>query len=45
MSSLYGLSGGFWLGGLAALLAAGLSWIWMAETVTSRAGNGNKLNL
>lgn len=45
MSSLYGLSGGFWLGGLAALLAAGLSWLWMAETVTSRAGNGNKLNM
>ncbi|WP_249896640.1 MFS transporter [Paenibacillus sp. PK3_47] len=31
MSNAYGLKGGFWLGGFAALLAAGLSWIWIRE--------------
>ena len=32
MSALYGLTGGFWLGGIAAALAAVLSWIWMKDT-------------
>lgn len=32
MSSVYGLTGGFWLGGIAAALAAVLSWVWMKET-------------
>lgn len=32
MSGIYGLTGGFWLGGIAAALAAVLSWIWMKET-------------
>ncbi|MRN57371.1 MFS transporter [Paenibacillus monticola] len=32
MSSVYGLTGGFWLGGIAAALAAVLSWVWMRET-------------
>nr|WP_269846982.1 MFS transporter [Paenibacillus sonchi] len=31
MSSAYGLKGGFWLGGIAALLAALLSWVWIRE--------------
>lgn len=31
MSGLYGLTGGFWLGGIAAALAAVLSWIWMKD--------------
>lgn len=31
MSSIYGLNGGFWLGGIAALLAAVLSLIWMKD--------------
>ncbi|WP_379136595.1 MFS transporter [Paenibacillus sp. sgz500958] len=31
MSSLYGLTGGFWLGGFAAVLAAVLSWVWMKD--------------
>ncbi|OME64357.1 MFS transporter [Paenibacillus odorifer] len=31
MSALYGLTGGFWLGGIAAALAAVLSWIWMKD--------------
>lgn len=29
MSSAYGLNGGFWLGGIAATIAAVLSWIWL----------------
>jgi len=32
MSSVYGLKGGFWLGGIAASLAAGLSWIWIKDS-------------
>lgn len=31
MSGIYGLTGGFWLGGIAATLAAVLSWIWMKD--------------
>lgn len=31
MSSVYGLTGGFWLGGIAAALAAVLTWIWMKD--------------
>ncbi|MNC63630.1 putative transporter [compost metagenome] len=31
MSAAYGLKGGFWLGGIAAALAAVLSWIWLRE--------------
>ncbi|MEK4877207.1 MULTISPECIES: MFS transporter [Paenibacillus] len=32
MSSVYGLTGGFWLGGIAAALATILSWVWMKDT-------------
>lgn len=32
MSAAYGLRGGFWLGGIAAALAAVLSWIWIRES-------------
>ncbi|MEK4464074.1 MFS transporter [Paenibacillus sp. FSL H8-0315] len=32
MSSVYGLTGGFWLGGIAAVLATILSWVWMKDT-------------
>ncbi|WP_081388178.1 MULTISPECIES: MFS transporter [Paenibacillus] len=32
MSSVYGLTGGFWLGGIAAALATILSWVWMKNT-------------
>ncbi|WP_019913665.1 MFS transporter [Paenibacillus sp. HW567] len=32
MSAAYGLRGGFWLGGLAAGLAAVLSWVWIKDT-------------
>ncbi|WP_410513417.1 MFS transporter [Paenibacillus sp. BR2-3] len=31
MSSVYGLTGGFWLGGIAAALAAVLSWFWIKD--------------
>ncbi|MEK4472244.1 MFS transporter [Paenibacillus sp. FSL R7-0048] len=31
MSSVYGLTGGFWLGGIAAALATILSWVWMKD--------------
>ncbi|WP_220101592.1 MFS transporter [Paenibacillus sp. S150] len=31
MSSAYGLKGGFWLGGIAAALAAVLSWVWIRD--------------
>ncbi|WP_440837083.1 MFS transporter [Paenibacillus sp. 22594] len=36
MSSAYGLKGGFWLGGIAAALAALLSWVWIRDA--GRAG-------
>lgn len=36
MSSAYGLSGGFWLGGIAAALAAVLSWVWITDAGASR---------
>lgn len=39
MSSAYGLRGGFWLGGIAALLAAVLSWAW----ITNPGAAGQKL--
>ncbi|MHA6533779.1 MFS transporter [Paenibacillus sp. BAC0078] len=32
MSAAYGLRGGFWLGGIAAALAAVLSWLWIKDT-------------
>lgn len=38
MSAAYGLRGGFWLGGLAAALAAVLSWGWIKDT----GGTGRK---
>ncbi|WP_260510389.1 MFS transporter [Paenibacillus typhae] len=35
MSAAYGLKGGFWLGGIAAALAAVLSWVWLHESGVS----------
>lgn len=32
MSSVYGLTGGFWLGGIVAAFAALLSWVWIKES-------------
>lgn len=38
MSAAYGLKGGFWLGAMAAVLAAVLSWLW----ITNRGDSGEK---
>ncbi|MEK4062389.1 MULTISPECIES: MFS transporter [Paenibacillus] len=42
MSSAYGLSGGFWLGGIAAALAAVLSWVWITDAGGSRERTGKQ---
>ncbi|MEK8211215.1 MULTISPECIES: MFS transporter [unclassified Paenibacillus] len=42
MSSAYGLSGGFWLGGIAAALAAVLSWVWITDAGGSREITGKQ---
>ncbi|MFF2911997.1 hypothetical protein [Paenibacillus sp. NPDC057934] len=36
MSSTYGLAGGFWLGGIAAILAAVLSLVWIEGKVPAK---------
>lgn len=42
MSAAYGLTGGFWLGGIAALLAAVLSWLWIREAGEPGTGSRQK---
>lgn len=45
MSAAYGLAGGFWLGGIAALLAAVLSWVWIRETGETGAGSSRNMRI